>query len=111
MKILRFNDDRIGILKGGNVIDVSELILQREARGPQSSMEDLIGNFDAYKPRIEALAAQGSGTPLSGVRLRSPLARPGRVMAAFANYLDNPSRTKDSVVTRSKLALAGCQAM
>jgi hypothetical protein len=36
LKILRFNDDRIGVLKNGNsVVDVSEAITSRKARGPQ----------------------------------------------------------------------------
>jgi len=37
MKILRFNDDRIGILKNGtHVIDVSYTISHRAERGPHA---------------------------------------------------------------------------
>ncbi len=97
MKILRYNDDRIGVLKGDAVIDIGDLIPHREIRGPQSSMEDLIANFQIHRPKIDELVAKGSGVPLGSVKLLSPLARPGRVMASFANYLDGPTRTKDSV--------------
>lgn len=97
MKILRFDEDRVGVLKGDAVIDISALISHREVRGPQGTMEELIANLAAYRPRIERLVAQGNGRPLASVRLRAPLARPGRVLAAFVNYLDKPGRTADNL--------------
>src|SRR4051812_20351630 len=98
MKILRFDDERIGVLKGDAVVDISEVISHREYRGPQGSMEELISRFDAYKPEIEKLVAKGGGKPLSQVKLLAPLPRPGRVLAAFVNYLDRPDRTADGLV-------------
>ena len=98
MKILRFNDDRVGVLKGTEVIDISELISHREYRGPQGVMDELIGNFDAYRPKIESLVASRQGPALTDVTLRAPLAHPARVMAAFSNYLDRPDRSPDDVV-------------
>lgn len=35
MKILRFNDDRIGVMKGDNAADVSDTVRARKAKGPQ----------------------------------------------------------------------------
>jgi len=98
MQILRFNDDRVGILNNGKtVIDISGLISHREVRGPQGVMDELIRNFASYRPAIDKLLAGEKGQPLSGVKLLSPLARPSRVLAAFVNYLDRPDRTADSV--------------
>ena len=98
MKILRFDDNRIGVLKNGeSVVDISDLISHREIRGPQGAMDELIGNFATYRPRIDDLAAKGGGKPLAGVKLLPPLPRPSRVLAAFVNYLDRPDRTPDSL--------------
>lgn len=92
MKILRFNDDRIGILQGEDIVDISDLISNRLYRGAQGAMEDLISGFEAYKPKIEVLVAQGLRTPLTSATLRSPLARPSRVLAAFVNYWNSDQR-------------------
>ncbi len=96
MKILRFNDDRIGVLKDGDVVaDVSDVISHRIERGPQRVMEELIGNFATYRGEIEALTAAEGGIPLSDVQLLAPVPRPSRCLAAFVNYLDRPDRTKE----------------
>ncbi|MBT7486105.1 MAG: fumarylacetoacetate hydrolase, partial [Rhodospirillales bacterium] len=54
MKILRFNDDQIGILKNGDrVVDVSEIISHRAERGPQRVMDVLIEGFETYRSEID----------------------------------------------------------
>ena len=94
MKILRFNDQRIGILKDGDLVaDISDIISHRDIRGPQGVMEELIGNFDGYKSRIEDMVAAAPGVPLAEVSLLAPVPRPSRCLAAFVNYLDSPERT------------------
>ena len=98
MKILRFNVDRIGILKEGDLVaDISDIISHRDIRGPQGVMEELIGNFDGYKSRIEDIVAAADGVPLAEVSLLAPVPRPSRCLAAFVNYLDNPERTVDNL--------------
>jgi 2-keto-4-pentenoate hydratase/2-oxohepta-3-ene-1,7-dioic acid hydratase in catechol pathway len=98
MKILRFDDDRIGVLKDGNrVVEVSSVIDYRVERGPQRVMEEIIGNFDKYRGEIERITAHESGVPLNSVRLLSPIPRPSKCLAAFVNYLDRPDRTSDSL--------------
>jgi 2-keto-4-pentenoate hydratase/2-oxohepta-3-ene-1,7-dioic acid hydratase in catechol pathway len=97
VKILRFDDDRIGVLRQDTVFDISHLISHREYRGPQGTIEELIGHFDAYEGLIAEVVAKGNGRPLSSVQLLPPLPRPGRVLAAFVNYLDRPDRTLDSL--------------
>ena len=98
MQVLRFNDDRIGVLKNGDaVVDISGLISHREIRGAQGTMDELIGNFAAYRPGIDKLLTSENGQPLAGVTLKPPLVRPSRVLAAFVNYLDRPDRTVDSL--------------
>jgi 2-keto-4-pentenoate hydratase/2-oxohepta-3-ene-1,7-dioic acid hydratase in catechol pathway len=97
LKILRFNDDRIGVIKNGNlVVDVSDTISARKAKGPQRVMEEIIESWRKYRRRFEKVLAEQSGVPLESVQLRSPLARPGKFLAAFSNYIDRPGRTADN---------------
>ena len=98
MKILRFDDERIGILKDGDLVaDISDVISHRDIRGPQGVMEELIGNFEHYKSRIEDMVAAAGGVPLAELTLLAPVPRPSRCLAAFVNYLDNPERTIDNL--------------
>lgn len=90
MKILRFNDDRIGVLKGDErVVDISDLIECREEKGPQRVMEELIEGFEGYRNKIEKIAADSSGIPLSAVTLLVPMPRPGKCLCAYVNYLED----------------------
>jgi len=98
MKILRFNDHRVGVLKNGtNVVDVSGIIHYREEKGPQRVMEEVIANFDDYRKEFDRLCNEGSGMPLNVVKLLAPIPRPSKCLAAFVNYLDNPQRTPDTL--------------
>jgi len=98
MKILRFNNDQLGVLKNNDtVVEISDLINYRPERGPQRVMEELIGNFDSYRPRIEKLLAQEKGVPLASVKLLAPIPQPSRCLAAFANYKDSPERNPDTL--------------
>ena len=97
LKILRFNDDRIGVIKNGNmVVDVSDTISARNAKGPQRVMEEIIEGWRKYRRRFEKVLAEQAGVPLDSVQLRSPLARPGKFLAAFSNYIDRAGRTADN---------------
>ncbi|MCZ6623458.1 MAG: fumarylacetoacetate hydrolase family protein [Deltaproteobacteria bacterium] len=96
MKLLRFNDDRIGVLKDENhVVDVSGAITSRRAKGPQRVIEDIIENFRRYRRKFERIVDRESGVPLSSVKLLAPIPRPSKCLAAFVNYLDRPDRSVD----------------
>ena len=98
MKILRFDDDRIGVLKDGDrVADVSETITSRRAKGPQRAMEDIIENFRRYRRKFGRILARENGVPLISVKLLAPIPRPGKCLAAFVNYVDRPDRSVDSL--------------
>ncbi len=98
MKVLRFDDDRVGVLKDGErVVDVSRAIDYRVEKGPQRVMEEVIGDFDAVRPRFESLVSESDGVPLDSVKLLAPVPRPGKCLAAFVNYLDSPERKKENL--------------
>ncbi len=98
MRILRFNDDQVGVLKNGDrVVDISSVISCRIERGPQRVMEELISNFDSYRREINRITERENGAPLGSLKLLPPIPRPSRCLAAFVNYLDKPGRTVDQL--------------
>lgn len=98
MKILRFDDDRIGVLKDENhVVDVSETITSRKAKGPQRVIEDIIENFSTYRRKFERIVTRENGVPAASVRLIASVPRPSKCLAAFVNYLDRPDRSVESL--------------
>ncbi|MDP6451892.1 MAG: fumarylacetoacetate hydrolase family protein [SAR202 cluster bacterium] len=98
MKILRFNNDRVGILKGEDrVVDVTDTVEAHQLKGPQRVIEEIITDFDTFRGEFESLAAGDDGVLLADVTLLTPIPRPSHCLAAFANYLDNPDRTKEDL--------------
>ena len=99
MRILRFDDDRIGVLTSGDrVVDVSDAIPHRVEKSPQQVIEEVIEQFDTYRPKFEQIVAQGEGVALGQVKLLVPIPRPSRCLAAFANFLDTPDRKVEDIV-------------
>jgi 2-keto-4-pentenoate hydratase/2-oxohepta-3-ene-1,7-dioic acid hydratase in catechol pathway len=98
MKLLRFNDDRIGVLKSADTcVDVSEVISHRKERGPQRVMEELIENFAFYRGAIDQIVARSAELPLAEVKLLAPIPRPSKCLAAFVNYVDSPERKPENL--------------
>jgi 2-keto-4-pentenoate hydratase/2-oxohepta-3-ene-1,7-dioic acid hydratase in catechol pathway len=56
---------------------------------PPLPMQGLIDRFDALRPSLERRARDGDPLPLSAVRLRAPLPRPGKILACIANYWEH----------------------
>ena len=78
------------------VVDVSDSVSARKAKGPQRVMEEIIEGWRKYRRRFEKIMAEQSGVPLDSVQLRCPLPRPSKCIAAFSNYIDRPERTADN---------------
>jgi 2,4-didehydro-3-deoxy-L-rhamnonate hydrolase len=87
MRICRFDNDRLGVVLGDMVHDVSAA--QDEIRaGARYDMKGdaVIAALPAWRARLEKMAAAAPGKPISQVRLLTPVARPSKVMAAPTNY-------------------------
>jgi 2-keto-4-pentenoate hydratase/2-oxohepta-3-ene-1,7-dioic acid hydratase in catechol pathway len=92
VKILRFNDDRIGIFRQDRIADVSEAIEHRVEKGPQRVIEEVLAQFSEYRSKFESIARDTKLLALNEVRLLTPIPRPSKCLAAFSNYLDRPDR-------------------
>jgi hypothetical protein len=75
MRICRFDDDRLGLVKGDEVLDVTpalEVIPQQ--RWPLAPGDPLIANFERVLERVRALESGAPRRKLAGVKLKSPVA-------------------------------------
>src|SRR5581483_8907851 len=87
MKLCRFDQDRLGVVIGDRVHDVTEAQEQIRAAARYDAKGDpVIAALPAWRSRIETMAAKAPGKPLAQVKLLSPVARPSKVMAAPTNY-------------------------
>ncbi len=92
MKIMYFNDFKLGIVKGDNVVDVSAVVQSIPHTGPHDLINNLIADFDNWRAKLEAAVASGTGVPLSSVRIRPPLLRPGTIDCMAVNYMEDGTR-------------------
>ena len=88
MKIACFDDYRIGIVNGNDIVDVTSLLTDIPHRDRQDLMAGLIARFDDYRSRLVD-AAKGQGVPLDTVRLRAPLPRPRQIDCMAVNYMED----------------------
>ncbi len=93
MKLLHFDDFKLGVLKGENVVDVSAEVKDIPHTGPGDRMNGLIEHWGSYKPRLEAAVARDAGVPVSGVRIRPPLTNPRTIDCMAVNYMEDGTRS------------------
>src|SRR5687768_7686193 len=87
MRICRYNDDRLGVVIGDKVHDVTAVQDQIRAAARYDMKGDaVIAALPEWRSRLEELAPRSPGKPLSEVRLLAPVARPSKAMAAPTNY-------------------------
>jgi 2-keto-4-pentenoate hydratase/2-oxohepta-3-ene-1,7-dioic acid hydratase in catechol pathway len=87
MKICRYDDDRLGIVIGDNVHDVTAAQTEIRTATPYTAKADpVIAALPAWRERLEKMAKDAPGKPLSQVKLLSPVARPPKILAAPTNY-------------------------
>src|SRR5439155_11296746 len=93
MRLLYFDDYKLGVLKGDRVVDVSSVVRDIPHVGPGDLINGLIARFDQYKGKLEDLAASGQGLALSSVRLRAPLPKPDNIDCMAVNYMEDGTRS------------------
>jgi 2-keto-4-pentenoate hydratase/2-oxohepta-3-ene-1,7-dioic acid hydratase in catechol pathway len=87
MRICRFDNDRLGVIRGDMVHDVSAAQDEiRKAARYDMRGDAVIAALPQWRERLETMAATAPGKPLLQVKLLSPVARPSKVMAAPTNY-------------------------
>ncbi|MCC6008400.1 MAG: fumarylacetoacetate hydrolase family protein [Rhodobacteraceae bacterium] len=87
MRFCRFDDNRLGVVRGDMVHDVTGVLEQLPPLSwPVPPGDHFFNHFDRLRPAMEAAADAAPGRPVSEVRLLSPVANPGKIIAAPVNY-------------------------
>ncbi len=90
MRICWFNDNRLGLVKGGKVFDVSKVLekLPKPTYPAAKGGDPLIANLASLRGDIEA-AATGAGADVASVKFLSPVAAPSKIIGTPTNYKDH----------------------
>lgn len=88
MKIGFYNDFSPCVVKDNGVVDISSEVSALQAGSPQLTLENIIVNFQFLRSKLEQLQQQGTVIPLSEVRLRAPVPRPGKVLCGRGNFME-----------------------
>jgi 2,4-didehydro-3-deoxy-L-rhamnonate hydrolase len=114
MRFCRFDKDRLGLVEGpstppkdgslgagATVKDVTAALdVLPSHRYPLPTHDVFIANLEAVGSRVRSIAPGATAQPLDRVRLLSPVANPGKIIAAPVNY----EKHLDEVRTDSQLS-------
>ena len=98
MKLMYFNDYRLGVVKGNTVVDVTSAVEGIPHTGPHDLINGVIERFGEYRPRLEVAAERGQGVPLASVKFRPPLPRPINIDCMAVNYMEDGTRTEPAPI-------------
>jgi 2-keto-4-pentenoate hydratase/2-oxohepta-3-ene-1,7-dioic acid hydratase in catechol pathway len=98
MKLMYFDDFKLGVVKGDTVVDVSKAVQDIPHTGPHDLINGVIEHFAKCKARLEQAAADGKGVPLSTVRIRPPLPRPINIDCMAVNYMEDGTRKEPAPI-------------
>ena len=88
MKLVLFNEYRLGVIQGNRVVDAMEALQGLQFRKPQDLIEEVITRWGELKPKIDSAVRGKEGVPLDSVRLRPPVPKPATLLCAAVNYLE-----------------------
>jgi len=87
MKLCRFDENRLGVVLDAGIHDVTSALDGLPAqRYPLPSHDILIAGLGGLRPALEAAARKARPTPVERAKLLSPVANPGKIIAAPVNY-------------------------
>jgi 2,4-diketo-3-deoxy-L-fuconate hydrolase len=86
MRLCRFAEDRIGLVRGDRVFDVTGVLTDLSYRYPLPRFDPLVANLSKLRTALEREADKASSIPEATARFLSPIANPGKIIAAPVNY-------------------------
>jgi 2-keto-4-pentenoate hydratase/2-oxohepta-3-ene-1,7-dioic acid hydratase in catechol pathway len=107
MKLLYFNDYRLGVLKGDRVVDVTTAVQNVPHTGPGNLINGVIERWAELRGPIDKAAASGTGLPVAQVKIRSPLPKPVNIDCMAVNYMEDGTR-KEPAPINAFLKSPGC---
>lgn len=98
MKLLFFDDFKLGVLKGDTVVDVTGTVSAVPHIGPHDLISGVIERFSEYRGPLQAAVDRGTGVPVSGVKVRAPLPKPYNIDCMAVNYMENGTRSEPAPI-------------
>jgi 2-keto-4-pentenoate hydratase/2-oxohepta-3-ene-1,7-dioic acid hydratase in catechol pathway len=98
VKLLFFDDFKLGVLEADTVIDVSQAARDIPHTGPHDLINGLIARFADYRKRLEEAVARGRGVPVNHVKIRPPLPKPCNIVAMAVNYMEDGTRAEPAPI-------------
>jgi len=87
MRICRFEPNRLGVVEGDQIADVTDALSVLPSHGyPFPGHDLLIAHLATVRARINQLLPTARRVALASVRLESPVANPGKIVNAPINY-------------------------
>jgi 2,4-diketo-3-deoxy-L-fuconate hydrolase len=87
MKLCRYDDDRLGVVRGDLVHNVTEAQTEIRKSSPYAMQGDaVVAGLPQWRERLERLADKSPGKPIAQVKLLAPVARPTKLTCAPTNY-------------------------
>ena len=87
MRLCRFGENRLGVVDGDQVRDVTAALDELPAyRYPLPAGDMLVANLEKVTARVRAIAKSSAPAPLEGLKLLSPVANPSKIIGAPVNY-------------------------
>ena len=102
MKLLFFDDYKLGVLRGETVIDVSDAVQSIPHTGPHNLISGLIERYDEYKSTLQQVSDRGKGVQVSQVRIRAPLPKPTNIDCMAVNYMEDGTRPAPAPINASQ---------
>ena len=98
MRLMFFDDFRLGVLRDDLVVDVTAAVRDVPHLDPQQLMRGVIERFDQLRAPLEQAVADGQGRPLDSVRVRPPLPHPANIICMAVNYMEDGTRTEPAPI-------------
>ncbi len=87
MRFCRFGENRLGLVEGSQVRDVTAALdVLPDYRYPLPRVDQFIANLNRVSEQAKAIAPDSAVLELAGLKLLSPVANPSKIVGAPVNY-------------------------
>src|ERR1051325_4301672 len=101
MKLCRYDNDRLGVVIGDQVHDVTQAQTEIRNSTPYTAKVDpVVAALPQWRGKLETMAKSAPSKPVSQVKLLSPVAKPPKILAAPTNYakhIEEMQKFRDTV--------------
>lgn len=97
MRICRYDNNRVGVVIGDEVADVTAVVMDRlpPQQWPFKRGDAFVAALDDLRPTLEEAVATASRQKLADIKLLSPVANPGKIIAAPVNYMKHIEESRE----------------